>query len=853
MFRFPKIQFSARNRMSVSLIGIVASALLVAKPLGLMPDRVAATMFGRQQLCEATALSGSALLVAGDGTTGFEAVLEGIVRRNPEVRSVGLRTQEGELVVQVGPHSTLWELPEGVESNERFMYVPLYDGKERWGRLEWCFTPVAGQGPIAVLGSDLALLLGFICLVCFFLFRFFLRRMLKQLDPSGAVPKRVREALDNLAEGLLIVDLKDTILMANQSFSTVVGMDPEGLVGRRVSGLPWVGDAANPAESDFPWRRAIEVGRPMSNVSMQIDDSTGTRRTFSVNSSPLLGHEGKYRGVMVTFDDITVLEEHKVELRNAKDAAVSANQAKSEFLANMSHEIRTPMNAIMGFTDVLRRGLEDDQQKRLEYLDTIHSSSNHLLELINDILDLSKIEAGKLELEIASCSPCHIMAEVINVLRVRAQQQGINLSWMVAGRIPETIQADPTRLRQILMNVVGNAIKFTPEGQVTLTCQMDRSDPQEFIQFCIVDTGIGMSPEQVGRIFQPFQQADSSTTRKFGGTGLGLSISKRFAEAMGGQIEVTSQPGIGSTFTVSICAGNLKGIRMIDGQEAKGITSARVDSGQQRALPRIRPSRILIADDGETNRQLISLVLGKLGLDVVEAENGREAVDLACSGSVDLILLDMQMPVMDGYAAAGALREAGLATPIVALTANAMQGDADKCLAAGCNYFLPKPIDLDALTELLAKVLGQAEDVLNEDDADTTISGPTSELESEQSDRDQAQTPIYSSLPVGDPAFRSIVERFIEGLPIKLEAMCSAWEQRDYDQLADLAHWLKGAGGTVGFAAFTEPARCLERAAREQAEVQIGSTLDDLIELAGAITADPPVEAAAAHQGRRPG
>ena len=875
---------SPGTRISICLVGVVASVIFVAKPLRLIPDRDGAVMFGRQQLCETTAMSGSALLVASGSTRGFEAVLQGIVKRNPDLRSAGLRTADGRLVVEVGPHLSEWTLPDAGESSDRNMYVPLFDGDQQWGRLELCFAPLSASGPLAILLSDLTAFISFAGITCFLSFWLLLRRMLKQLDPAGAVPQRVRDALDSLAEGLLIVDLRDTILMANQAFSRVVGMESERLPGRKISQFPWITAAAGDAIPVLPWTLAIEQGRPVSNVTLQMQDATGTQRTFSVNATPLLGHEGKYRGVMVTFDDVSILEEHKVELRNAKDAAVSANQAKSEFLANMSHEIRTPMNAIMGFTDVLRRGIEDDQQKRLEYLNTIHSSSSHLLDLINDILDLSKIEAGKLELEITSCSPCRIMADVVNVLQVRARQQGVALKWTVTGLIPDTIQGDPTRLRQILMNVAGNAIKFTPAGQVTLTCRVAPSGEASFIQFIVADTGIGMSPEQLSRIFRPFEQADSSTTRRFGGTGLGLSISKRFAEAMGGQIEVRSQPGAGSVFTVTIAAGSLTGVRMINGEDAVRTTQVASQTNEQKSLPRLRTSRILVVDDGETNRQLISLVLGKLGLDVVEAENGREAVDIASSEHVDLILMDMQMPVMDGYTATRTLRDVGLLTPIVALTANAMHGDADKCLAAGCDHFLSKPIDLDELTKLLAELLGSDEDVAATPDTDHASDVSQAEIldrlyleavlpESEDPDGGPeighsesngcipsgdvtsvrgcasngdatiaSRTRILSSLPMNDAAFRAIVDRFIQILPTRLEAMCSAWEQHNYDELADLAHWLKGAGGTVGFSVFTQPSRQLEQAARQRSAEQIGKTIDELIELAGAITLVPAIE-----------
>ncbi len=302
----------------------------------------------------------------------------------------------------------------------------------------------------------------------------------------------MREALDNLAEGLLIVDRRDRILLANHAFAEVLGEEPDKLVGRRASSMGWTRDG-QPAKKDLPWELAVEEERPISNLAIQLTDKGGRLRSFVANASPLLGSKGKYRGALVTFDDVTLLEQHKIELGVAKEEAENANKAKSEFLANMSHEIRTPMNAILGFTDVLRRGLEKDEDKRQDYLDTIHSSGHHLIELINDVLDLSKIEAGKLELEIADCSPYEIMAEVSQVLEVRAKQQGIYLTYELDGEIPASIQSDSTRLRQILTNLVGNAIKFTSQGGVTVRCRLQRTSAGNYLEFDICDTGIGMT------------------------------------------------------------------------------------------------------------------------------------------------------------------------------------------------------------------------------------------------------------------------------------------------------------------------------------------------------------------------
>ena len=607
---------------------------------------------------------------------------------------------------------------------------------------------------------------------------------------------------------------------------------------------------------------------------MDFVDQTGEKRIFKVNCSPLFGNEGKIRGVMVSLDDVTQLEKNKIDLKIAKDEADAANKAKGDFLANMSHEIRNPMNAIVGFTDILRRGLEDSEATRTTYLDTIHASGTHLVELINDILDFSKIEAGKLELEIRECSPYQLMTEVVNVLRMKAEQQSLSLSINLRGSIPETIQADPTRLRQILMNLVGNAIKFTAEGGVRIVTSMEEKDGQPFIMFEVTDTGIGMTPEQMSRLFQEFMQADSSVTRRFGGTGLGLAITKRLTEAMGGQIAVRSEPGVGSTFYFSIATGDLSGILMLNAEQAaeKYRTASRIQ--QQGLRVYFKPARVLITDDTPANRQLAGLVLRKAGLTVDEAENGAIAVEKASLGIYDLLLMDMQMPVMDGFTATKTLRDQGLQTPILAFTANVMEQDRQRCVAAGCSGFLTKPINIDLLLTTIAEYLettdappelpspvdhsaaigmtrlnaasvpaslggGSLDELL---DQLPGISGSRSldrnmstEIEAGREYRATVRKPIYSTLPLDIPEFREIVESFLSCMEDTMKSLREAQARMDYQEVREIAHRLKGTGGTVGFAAFTEPSRKLQFAAEERDDETIEAMLVELEDISSRI------------------
>jgi PAS domain S-box-containing protein len=406
------------------------------------------------------------------------------------------------------------------------------------------------------------------------------------------------------------------------------------------------------------------------------------------------------------------LEEANSALREAMLHAEQTTRIKTEFLANVSHEIRTPMTAILGFTEVLldeaRRN--DAPAATVEALRTIQRNGDYLLALLNDILDLSKIESGRLEVERVTFSPVAVVREVERLMRVRAEAKAIGFHIEFDGALPAHVEGDPTRVRQILINLVGNAIKFTEIGEVRLRVRLLDEPAPARLHFEVVDTGIGITEAERSKLFRPFGQADSSTTRRYGGTGLGLTISKRLTDLLDGSIDVESEPGRGTLFRVEIPAGNLEGVARIAAAQAQAAAAGGGADEDTRFS-----GTVLLVEDGPDNQRLIQLLLGRVGLSVVTVENGQQAVERvhearASGETFALVLMDMQMPVMDGYTATRILRRHGFDAPIVALTAHAMDTERARCLSAGCDDFATKPIDRAKFYALLRRHLGAAKD-----------------------------------------------------------------------------------------------------------------------------------------------
>ncbi len=497
------------------------------------------------------------------------------------------------------------------------------------------------------------------------------------------------------------------------------------------------------------------------------------------------------------------------QLSLEKDRAETASRAKSAFLANMSHEIRTPMTAIVGYADLM---LEPEQtlSDRQDCLQVIRRNGRHLLDLINDILDISKIEAGKMTVEPVLTNLPELLADLISLLRPRATSKGLAFALEATGPVPIKITTDPLRLRQVLMNLLGNAIKFTQQGEIRLCVLLEQVEGKQMLRFEVRDSGIGISPEHMAKLFQAFAQADESMTRRFGGTGLGLVISQRLAQLLGGGISATSRVGAGSTFIVQVDPGSLAGIDIVSGLTESILPKPQF---QPSALQVVLEGRILLVEDGADNQRLISLHLRKAGAIVDIADNGRIGVEkvfhaIATANPYDLVLMDMQMPELDGYGATSELRGRGVGIPIIALTAHAMADDREKCIAAGCTDYMTKPIEKVQMLQTVASYLAKVR----------KATAPTTQVTSQPAPAAEQtlQSGMLRSKFAEDGDMQEVLAQFIAELPLQVSKIESTLREQSLEELRRAIHQIKGAGGGYGFPSMTQYAATAEQRIKGQ-------------------------------------
>jgi PAS domain S-box-containing protein len=533
----------------------------------------------------------------------------------------------------------------------------------------------------------------------------------EKMAPGAFEMQRLCRYFSELSpQPMVAVEGKDHLVrFVNPAFTRLVGHDAAMLIGRSFRDAVPEG-RSNTCEALLD--RVLRTGESGLLEDQEHEQATPSRWTYLMWA--ITGDDRKPAGVMIQVSDVSNVVAHRKLVAETNQALLlsslvqhertesaeklnseltAATNAKSQFLANMRHEIRTPLGAVLGYAELMRDPGQS-REERASFIDTIARNGRELALLVDDILDLSKVEAGQLEIERLALSVPSLLADVTESLAVKAREKGIRLSLRAEGSMPETIESDPTRLRQILLNVVGNAIKFTQKGGVEITVKLiDRGGPR--VAFFVKDTGPGIAPAAQERLFQAFSQADASTTRKFGGTGLGLVLSRHLARALGGDIElVESVPDRGSTFLAFVEAGK--------------VAPASLSPGGERPLGRAMPDetlegvKVLLAEDSRDSQLLIQRVLRGKGARVELVGNGADAVRHALDDDYDLVLMDMQMPVLDGFDAARELRSRGYGRPIIALTAHAMREEREKSLRAGCNDHLAKPVDFKHLVHVVA-------------------------------------------------------------------------------------------------------------------------------------------------------
>lgn len=548
----------------------------------------------------------------------------------------------------------------------------------------------------------------------------------KQMQESLRTSEEIFSIVTNAIDDIIGVSTTDRrISYVSPSFYRTTGYRPEDIATSDFStrvhpeDLPRVEDA-----------RRRNLNGEQTSIEWRCRHRNGHYLWLETRANPVVDADGSVTRIVACSRDVTErkrieaevrqyakeIEESRnrvarqaEELRQANELVHQASRSKSEFLANMSHEIRTPMTAILGYTDLLLTELNWNTTDRCEALHAIRRNGEHLLTIINDILDLSKIEAGRITLETISCDLRLLVQEVVTSFQIRAVEKSLQMSVEFDAKVPQCVGTDPTRLRQILINLIGNAIKFTETGAVYIRVHAESPEtPQRKLRFEVIDTGIGIDAGRLEDLFLPFTQLDACTTRRFGGTGLGLTISRRLAEILGGGLSATSERGQGSTFVATIRYDSITVSSDGDGNVASELHHSALVSPKPPLLSRLDGCRILLAEDGVDNQRLIAFLLQRAGASILIADNGKRALELLQSSTeegqrIDLILMDMQMPELDGYSATRCLRQQGDTRPIIALTANAMIEDRQICLDAGCSDYISKPIDRAILLDVLSR------------------------------------------------------------------------------------------------------------------------------------------------------
>ena len=664
----------------------------------------------------------------------------------------------------------------------------------------------------------------------------------KALLSSLLDEERYAESLINSSMDMIIsVDLKRNIFEFNKRAQETFGYTKEEIIGKPVDLL-----YADKNQSLSVYQHTLEEHQYSAEITNR--RKNGELFPSLISASILVERGGKTLGLMGVSRDISDFKRVEAELKRAKEEAEKANRAKSEFLTNMSHEIRTPMTSVIGYAELLEDGLIGNPEL-LEFVRSVKRNGQHLLHLINEILDLSQVEKGKLALNHVYCSPQNIMTNLYHITNGKSKEKGLSLSVNYIGRIPKFIHSDPTRILQCLVNLVGNAIKFTPTGgsiSVSIECLKDDEEP--VLCFQVTDTGIGIPANQLKIIMEPFEQGNIPNEISSQGVGLGLSITRRLANLLGGSVSVKSQHGNGSTFTLTVkCGLSANELELTDVVKIDdAIPEINVDSDErENELPMVLNGKILLAEDNPDISKLVTKILKDAGAIVDAVDAGTYVLTKVPTGQYDLIFMDMQLPLMDGMTVVKKLRESGFDRPIVALTASAMDERLTAFIDGGCNDCAVKPIGRYDLVKLAHKWLkGRDRDTIRSQfSTKSKIEDTTNNLADliDKKIRNSAeggngfngdiQNFIYSSYH-SDPEMQEIVKDYVNTLPIKLDNIDRAFERDDLPALRKIVHDLHGSGGGFGFDILSKYGGEIEKMIDQGRDKKvIATSLDELHEV----------------------
>ena len=626
-----------------------------------------------------------------------------------------------------------------------------------------------------------------------------------------ASEERVRLLLDSTAEAIYGIDPGGNCTFANAACLRMLGYpDAQKMIGGNMHALI---HHTRPDGTPYPAAECLNHRALRSGEGTHADDevlwrSDGTSFPAEYWSHPIV-HQGNVVGSVVTFLDITERKAAEGELVKARKLAEAASQAKSRFLANMSHEIRTPMNGIVGMARLLADSRLTPEQGH--YAEVVRTSAEALNALLGDILDLSKIESGKMTLECVDFDLRQTLKEVVDLLAIQARRKGIELTCLAASGTPALLRGDPGRLRQVVTNLVANGIKFTSRGSVDIRVGAESEDARAAtLEFTVADTGIGIPEDRADALFSPFVQADQSTTRKYGGTGLGLAISRQLVEAMGGRIGFESAEGRGSTFRFTA-----KFEKREAGQAPErtaGPEASAASSRQSRFSRELeaRPARILLAEDNLVNQQVVLASLGSLGYAADSVVNGADAIEALRRTDYDLVLMDCEMPEVDGYEATRRIRDPGTGAlnprvPIVAVTANAISGDRERCLRCGMDDYLSKPMELEELALVLAKWTGRP--------VWRRQGGSSRKAVPEEAGLVFDQAGLLKRLAGNKGLAEKLVHGFLQEIPSHLSMLRKQLQDADVTGARRQAHTLKGAAANLSAGALRAVASEAEQAA----------------------------------------